>query len=99
MASKITHRFALGSGVDELLTESLPILILRGLLDNNLLVVVRKLVDDELVLLVELELVEGSDALLRDARSVSRRKYVSGGSCHGVAVSSTSSRAPRPPSS
>jgi hypothetical protein len=56
----------LGGGVDELLTEVVPVLVLRSLLNDNLLEVIRELVDDVLVLLVQLELIVGSDALLRD---------------------------------
>lgn len=56
--------------VDELLAEGLPVLVVRGLLDNNLLVVVAELVDDVLVLLAELQVIEGRDTLLRDGRSV-----------------------------
>ena len=65
-----TYRFALGGCVDELLTESLPILAVRSLIDNDLLVVVGKLVDDELVLLVELEVVVGLDGVLGHGSSV-----------------------------
>jgi hypothetical protein len=64
-----THRLGLGGSIDELLAEVLPVLVGRGLLHDNLLVVVRQLVDDVLVLLVELQLVEGSDALLAGLRS------------------------------
>lgn len=59
----------LGLGVDQLLAEVVIVLIGRGLLDDDLLVVVRELVDDVLVLLGELELVVGRYALLRDLRS------------------------------
>lgn len=60
---------ALGSGVDELLAEALPVLVGRGLLDDNLLVVVRQLVDDVLELLGELEVIVGSYALRGNGRS------------------------------
>lgn len=55
--------------VDELLTEDIPVSVLTGLLNNNLLVVVRQLVHDKLDLLVELQLVELRDALGRDGDS------------------------------
>ena len=57
-------------GVDELLAEVLPVAVARGLVDDDLLVVVRELVDDVLVLLAELQVVVGGDALLRDRGSV-----------------------------
>ena len=50
-------------GVDELLAESLVVVLAGLLLDDNLLVVIGDLVDDPLEALAELELVEGSDAL------------------------------------
>ena len=50
-------------GANELLTESLVVVLVRLLLDDNLLVVIGNLVDDPLDALAELELVEGSDAL------------------------------------
>lgn len=59
--------------VQELLTEVLPVLVARGVLDDNLLVVVRKLVNDVLVLLSELEVVEGSYALLGNGGSIGRK--------------------------
>ena len=68
-----THRLALGGSVDELLTEVLPVAVTRSLLNDNLLVVVRQLVDNVLVLLVELELVEGSNALLRNSSTKEKR--------------------------
>jgi hypothetical protein len=46
-------------------------------LDNNLLVVVRELVDDVLVLLVELQVIVGSYALLGNGGSGTRRRRVS----------------------
>jgi hypothetical protein len=61
--------FALGGSVDERLTEVLPLLAVGSLLDNNLLVVVRELVDDELVLLVKLKLVECGNAVLGNGGS------------------------------
>lgn len=64
-----TNRPALGLGVDELLAERLPVIVGRGVLDDDLLVVIGELVDDVLQLLGELELVVGGDALLRDGRS------------------------------
>jgi hypothetical protein len=59
----------LGSGVDKLLTEGLPVLVCGCLLNNNLLEVVGELVDDVLVLLAELQVIVGGDALLRDGCS------------------------------
>ena len=53
-------------GVDELLAESLVVVLAGLLLDDNLLVVIRDLVDHPLEALAELELVEGSDALGSD---------------------------------
>ena len=50
-------------GADELLAESLVVVLLGCLLDDNLLVVIGDLVDDPLEALAELELVEGRDAL------------------------------------
>lgn len=61
---------ALGGSVDELLAEVLPVLIRRSLLNDNLLVVVAELVDDVLVLLGKLQVVVGSNALLRNGSSV-----------------------------
>ena len=71
------YRSALGGGVDELLTELFPVLVLGGVLDNNLLVVVGELVDDVLVLLVELQVIVGSYALLGNGGSGTRRRRVS----------------------
>lgn len=45
-----TNTLGLGLGVDQLLTEVVPVLIGGSLLDNNLLVVVTKLVNDVLEL-------------------------------------------------
>jgi hypothetical protein len=45
-------------------------------LDNDLLVVVGKLVDDVLVLLVELQVVEGSYAVLRNGGTVFQKSKV-----------------------
>jgi len=66
----MTYRLALGGGADELLAKVLPVLVGRGLVDDDLLVVVRQLVDDVLVLLAELQVVVGGDALLRNRGSV-----------------------------
>lgn len=68
-ANNGTHALALGSGVDKLLTEVIPVLVGRGLVDNNLLVVVAQLVNDVLVLLGKLQVIVGSDAVLRDGGS------------------------------
>lgn len=65
-----TYALGLGGGVDELAAEVLPVLVVRSLLDDDLTVVVRQLVDNVLVLLVKLEVVEGCYALLRDGSSV-----------------------------
>lgn len=62
----VAYTLALGCGRDKLLTEVIPVTIFAGFLDNDLLVVVRKLVDDVLDLLIELQLVEFGDAVLRD---------------------------------
>lgn len=59
-----THGSGLGGGVDELVAEDLPVTLGGGVLDDDLGVLVVQLVDDVLVLLVELELVVGSNALL-----------------------------------
>lgn len=59
----------LGSGVQELLAEVLPVLIRRGLLDNNLPVVIRQLEDDVPVLLALLEIVVCGYAFLRNGGS------------------------------
>jgi len=68
--SSYTYVLVLGLGVDELLAEVLPVVVARGFVDDDLLVVVRELVDDVLVLLAELQVVVGGDALLRDRGSV-----------------------------
>ena len=65
-----TYTLALGGGVDELFAEVLPVLVIRGLIHDDLLVVVRELVDDVLVLLAQLQVVEGCDAVLCDGGSV-----------------------------
>jgi hypothetical protein len=52
--------------VQELLTESVEVGFLRGLLDDNLFPVIADLVDDPFNVLAELELVEGADALGSD---------------------------------
>lgn len=67
-----TNSLGLGGGVDELLAEVLPVLVVGGILDDNLLEVVAELVDDVLVLLGELQVIVGSDALLADGSSVKR---------------------------
>jgi len=66
-----TYTLGLGLGVDQLLTEGLVILgTLACAVDNNLLVVVRELVDDIFVLLVELQVIICCYALLVDGGSV-----------------------------
>lgn len=72
----MTYRLALGGGVDELLAEVLPVLVVRGLVNDDLLGVVRELVDDVLVLLAQLQVVVGRDALLRDLDSKWRCQYI-----------------------
>jgi hypothetical protein len=64
-----TYRLALGRGIDKLLAEVFPVLVVRGLVDDDLLVVVRELEDNVLVLLAKLQVVEGLDALLRNGSS------------------------------
>jgi hypothetical protein len=61
-----TYGLALRGGVDELLTERLPVLIRRGLLNLDFAVVARQLEDDVLVFLGELEIVVGGYAVRRD---------------------------------
>jgi hypothetical protein len=64
------YAFALGLGVDQLLAEVLPVRIGRGLLHDDLLVIVRELEDNEFVHFVELQLVVAVNALRRDGGSV-----------------------------
>ena len=59
-----TYGLALGSGVHELLAEDFPVLVVRGIIDDDLAVVVRQLEDDVLVLLGKLGVVVRSYALL-----------------------------------
>jgi hypothetical protein len=67
------ERTAYGLGfrlsIYQLLTEVVPIAILRRLLYDNLLVVIRQLVDDEFDLLVELQLIEFRHAVRGDRDS------------------------------
>lgn len=65
--------YGLGRGlsVQELFAESLPVLVIAALLNDNLLEVIGQLKDDELVLLAELEVIPCSDALLVHGCSVS----------------------------
>jgi hypothetical protein len=72
-----TYALALGGGVDQLLAERLPVAVGRGLLDDDLTVVVGQLEDDVLVLLVKLQVVEGRYALLCDGSSVAKRRGAS----------------------
>lgn len=67
---------ALGGSVDELLTEVLPVAVVGGVLDNDLLVVVGELVDNVLVLLVKLQVVESSYAVLGNGGSVSKKQIM-----------------------
>lgn len=69
-----TYVLVLGLGVDELLAEILPVAVVRSLVDDDLLVVIGELVDDVFVLLVELQIVVGGDAFLRDRGSVIGRQ-------------------------
>jgi hypothetical protein len=75
MVEDETYTLALVRGANELLAEGLPVLISRGLLDNDLAEVVRQLEDDPLELLRQLQVIVRSDAILRDGGSVG--KYVS----------------------
>ncbi len=59
-----------GLGVDDLLLEVLPVRVGAALLDDDLLVVVRELVDDILEALAQLELVEGGGAFGVDGCAV-----------------------------
>lgn len=74
-----THSLALRLGVDQLLAKVFVFgAILAGALNDNLLVVIRELVNDVFVLLVELEVVVGRYALLVDGSSaVQSRTLVS----------------------
>ena len=65
-----TYTLALGGSIDQLLTESFPVLIARSVLDDDLTVVVRQLEDDVLVLLGKLKVVVGSYAVLRDGSTI-----------------------------
>ena len=64
-----SYHLVLGGGVDQLLAEGLPVFIGRSILDNDLTVIVGQLEDDVLVLLVQLEVVVGGDALLANGSS------------------------------
>jgi hypothetical protein len=66
-------------GADELLAESLVVILAGLLLDDNLLPVIGDLVDDPLEALAELELVEGSDALGSDGDTGGEVLMVVGG--------------------
>ena len=69
-AWRSTYSLGLGLGVDKLLAEVVVLgAVVAGAVDNDLLVVVRQLVDDVFVLLVELELVVGRYALGADGGS------------------------------
>ena len=72
-----THGLALGGSVHELLTEVVPVLAVRGSLDDDLSVVIGQLEDDVLVLLRKLEVVVGSYALLRNVGSGEKKGEVS----------------------
>lgn len=69
----------LALGVDQLLAEGIVVGLGGGLLDDDLLVVIGKLVDDPLGALAELEVVELLDALGSDGDTV-RRASIAGGS-------------------
>src|SRR3569833_2384937 len=73
----VAHHLVLGGGRDQLLAEVLPVLIGRGLLDDDLLVVVCQLEDDVLVLLGQLQLIVGRYAVLRNGSSGRRASSVS----------------------
>lgn len=67
-----TYCLALGRGVDQFLAEVLVLgAVLAGALDDDLLVVVRQLVDDVFVLFVELQVVVRRHALLVNGGSAS----------------------------
>jgi hypothetical protein len=68
----VAYHLVLRFCIDELLAEVVPVAILAGLLNNNLLIVVRKLVEDELDLLAELQLVECGDAVGRNGDSIQK---------------------------
>ena len=69
-AWRSTYSLGLGLGVDKLVAEVIVLgAILAGAVDDDLLVVVRQLVDDVFELLVELELVVGRYALGVDGGS------------------------------
>lgn len=63
------YSFALSCGIDELLAEVLPVLVVRGFLHDDLPVVIRELKDDVLVHLLELQLVVAVNALGCDGSS------------------------------
>lgn len=68
---KLTYASALSGSVDQRLAEDIVALAgISGLVDNDLLVVIGELEDDVLVLLAQLEVVEGRYALLVDGRSI-----------------------------
>lgn len=79
-----TNRFALGGRVDQLLPEVLPVAIGGGILNDNLLEVVGEFEDDELVLLGELQVIIGCDAVLRNGCSGKREGSRGGGSAVSV---------------
>ena len=67
---EVTHSLGLALGIDELLTEDIPITLLASLLNYDLLVVICEFEDDELDLFAELELVEFGDAVVCDRNPV-----------------------------
>lgn len=70
LVASSSYRLGDRLGVDKRTAELLPVLVGAQSLDDNLLKVVGQLVDDVLVLLAELEVVPGGDALLVDVGSV-----------------------------
>jgi hypothetical protein len=73
-----TYALGLVGGGDELLAESLPVLVVGRLLDDDLFVVVRQLKDNVLELLGELQVIVASNTVRRGG--CSRYRYISAGS-------------------
>lgn len=73
----LSYRLGNSLGGQKLFAESLPVLAVAGLLNDNLLKIIGQLEDDVLVLLVKLEVVPGGDALFVDGCSVRRFVMVS----------------------
>ncbi len=71
----MTYSLALGLGINQLLSEGLPISILARILHHNLRKVVVQLVHDVLDFFVQLQLVEFLDALRRDGYTIPVSAY------------------------